>query len=38
MLREFAADQLAALRGGTERVAQTKGMKDKTGGSMWAPF
>jgi hypothetical protein len=34
-----AADELAALRGGTRtRVAQTKGMKDKTGGSMWAPF
>jgi hypothetical protein len=38
--REFAvADQLAALRAATrERVAHTKGTKDKTGGSMWAPF
>jgi hypothetical protein len=34
-----AADEVAALRGGTRtRVAQTTGMKDKTGGSMWAPF
>jgi hypothetical protein len=38
--RDFAvADQVAAVRGGNpERIAQTKGMQDKTGGSMWAPF
>jgi hypothetical protein len=38
--REFAvADQLAAVRGGNPmQIAQTKGMQDTTGGSMWAPF
>jgi hypothetical protein len=38
--RELAvADQVAAVRGGTpKQVAQTKGMQDKTGGSMWVPF
>jgi hypothetical protein len=38
--REFAvADQVAAVRGGYQnRFAQTKGIQDKTGGSMWAPF
>jgi hypothetical protein len=38
--REFAvADQVAAVRGDNRnQVAQTQGMQDKTGGSMWAPF
>jgi hypothetical protein len=38
--REFAvADQVAAVRGGNpKQIAQTKGMQDTTGGSMWAPF
>jgi hypothetical protein len=38
--RELAvADQVAAVRGGTpKQVAQTKGMQDKSGGSMWASF
>jgi hypothetical protein len=38
--RDFAvADQVAAVRSGNpEQIAQTKGMQDKTGGSMWAPF
>jgi hypothetical protein len=38
--REFAiADQVVAVRGDNPRqVAQTQGMQDKTGGSMWAPF
>jgi hypothetical protein len=38
--REFiVADQAAALRGDNpKQAAQTKGMQDKTGGSMWAPF
>jgi hypothetical protein len=35
----IVADQVAALRGGNpKQAAQTKGMQDKTGGSMWAPF
>jgi hypothetical protein len=38
--REFAvADELPRCGAATrKRVAQTKGTKDKTGGSMWAPF
>jgi hypothetical protein len=38
--RDFAvANQVAAVRGGNpKQIAQTKGMQDKTGGSMWAPF
>ena len=38
--REFAiAAQVVAVRGDNPRqAAQTQGMQDKTGGSMWAPF
>ena len=38
--REFAiAAQVVAVRGDDpKQAAQTRGMQDKTGGSMWAPF